>query len=285
MTSLAADLRSGGTRVVGIMGWPIEHSLSPVIHNAAFRAMGLDWVYVPLPVRPGSQPQAFAGLAALGLTGANVTMPYKRDATRACAALSEDAAVTGAVNTLVASPGGLHGHNTDVAGFERFLERDAGFDARGKTALVYGAGGAARAVLLALARAGVERVTIAVRVPERARDMLEEVEDWAPTVHVVRWDSAAGVRADLIVNASPAMLQREPALPDVGPETVVLDLVYRPADTGLVRLARSRGAAAFGGLGMLLHQAALSFELWTGQFPPIDVMSAAALAELGAASR
>jgi shikimate dehydrogenase len=277
-------MTGGNTKVVGIIGWPVEHSLSPVIHNAAFRALRLDWVYVPMPVRPGLLHQALAGLPALGFAGANVTMPHKPDAVGACVEISEDARLTGAVNTVVVGADGLIGHNTDVPGFQRFLERDAGFDARGRTALLYGAGGVARSVLLALARSGIDGVTIAARSVARAREMLGKVTEWAPSVDVVGWQEASDVHADLVVNASPAAPPLD-AMPALGATTTVLDLVYRPADTGFVRSARSRGAAAFGGLGMLLQQGALSFELWTGQFPPIEVMSAAALAELGTASR
>jgi len=268
---------SGATKVVGIVGWPVEHSLSPMIHNAAFHALDLDWVYVPLPVRPGDIDSALAGLRALGLSGANVTMPHKRDAMRACEELTEDARLTGAVNTLATGADGFAGHNTDVGGFQRFLERDAGFDAAGKRALLFGAGGAARAVVLALSRAGIESVTIAARDADRGRELADDIADWAPKLEVLAWESTKDVRSDLIVNASPA---RQVPAPTPDREALVVDLVHRPAETGLVRSARAGGATAFGGLGMLLQQAALSFEIWTGHPAPIDVMSAAALAEL-----
>ena len=268
---------SGATKVVGIVGWPVEHSLSPVIHNAAFHALDLDWAYVPLPVRPGDIDTALAGLRALGLVGANVTMPHKLDAMRACQELTEDARLTGAVNTLATRADGFAGHNTDVGGFQRFLERDAGFDAAGKRALLFGAGGAARAVVLALSRAGIESVTIAARDADRGRELADDVADWAPKLKVLAWESAKDVRSELVVNASPA---RQVPAPALGREALVVDLVYRPAETTLVRSARAGGATAFGGLGMLLQQAALSFEIWTGHPAPIDVMSAAALAEL-----
>jgi shikimate dehydrogenase len=267
----------GTTKVAGIIGWPVDHSLSPTIHNAAFQALGLDWVYVPLPVRPGEVDEALAGMRALGLAGANVTMPHKRDAMRACSELSEDAKLTGAVNTLLTGAEGFAGHNTDVGGFQRFLERDAGFDASGKRALVFGAGGAAGAVLLALARAGIAEVTMAVRDVDRGRNFAAGLRDSLDKVHVLSWEKARDVRPDLVVNASPA---RQVPAPTPSPDMFVVDLVYRPAETSLVRFARQHGATAFGGLGMLLHQAALSFEIWTGQPAPIEVMSAAALAEL-----
>jgi len=268
---------SGATKVVGIVGWPVEHSLSPTIHNAAFRALDLDWRYVPLPVRPGSIQDALAGLRALGFAGANVTMAHKRVAMRGCGEVSEDGRPTGAGNTLVGGADGFAGHNTDVGGFQRFLERDAGFEAAGKHALVFGAGGAARAVLLALARSKIGSVAIAARDTDRGRETADDAAGWAPGVHVMRWENAIGLEADLVVNASPA---REVPAPRLGPYSLVVDLVYRPAETSLVRSAREHGATAFGGLGMLLQQAALSFEIWTGHPAPIDVMSAAALAEL-----
>jgi len=280
------EVRTGGTRVVGIIGWPVEHSLSPAIHNAAFRALGLDWVYVPLAVRPETLPQALTGLSALGLAGANVTMPHKEDALRGCVALSEDAAVTRSVNTLVVSPRGLHGHNTDVPGFAGFLEEDAGFDPTGRTALVYGAGGAARACVLALVRSGAGSISVVVRDPARAEAVRMIGEGTERLVRVVAWADGPSGPADLIVNATPVDgVGGELPLPPLGPGQLVVDLLYRPAVTPLVARAREAGADAFSGLGMLVRQAALSFELWTGQVPPIGVMSAAALAELGTTSR
>ena len=272
---------SGETRTVGIIGWPVAHSLSPAIHNAAFEALGLDWVYVPLPTRPGGLAEALVGLGALGLSGANVTMPYKTEVAERIADLSEDAARLHAVNTIVLRPEGPSGENTDAPGFERFLRRDAGFEPGGRSALVYGAGVAARACSLALARGGLERLTIAARDPARADGVRAAVDGFATNLSVVGFDEAEGVAVDLIVNATPLGARGETLpLPRLGAETLVVDLLYRPSLTPLQAAARGAGAPAFGGLGLLLHQAALSFELWTGQTPPIDVMSAAALAEL-----
>jgi shikimate dehydrogenase len=131
----------GGTRTVGIIGWPVRHSLSPAIHNAAFAALGLDWVYVPLPVAPGEAGGALAALRTLRFAGANVTMPHKTDIADAVDSLTDDARRLRAVNTLVIDDDAVAGHNTDTPGFERFLRRDAGFDPAGRTALIYGAGG------------------------------------------------------------------------------------------------------------------------------------------------
>lgn len=270
----------GSTRVVGVIGWPVSHSLSPAIHNAAFSALGMDWAYVPLPVPPDALPEALAGLRALGLAGANVTMPHKGGCAELIDALTEDARRLRAVNTIVLGPEGASGHNTDAPGFDRFLRRDAGFDPSGRSALIYGAGGAARACALALARAGLRALAVAVREPERAAALREAVEGLLE-VSVVRFEEAAGTPSDLIVNATPLGIHGEKLpLPPLGPDVLGVDLLYRPSVTPLLSAVRAAGGAAFGGLGLLLEQAALSFELWTGKAAPLEVMSAAALAEL-----
>jgi shikimate dehydrogenase len=265
--------------LAGIIGWPVSGSLSPVIHNAAFRALGLrNWRYVPLPVQPGRLREAISGLEALGFAGANVTMPHKEETARLVPEQSEEAALIGAVNTLVVTPKGLTGHNTDAPGFIRFLEQDTGFEVQDREALVLGGGGAARACALALGRMGADTVILAARRPERAHDVVEALSRLGTRFRVLSWAEAASTRPAVVVNATP--VTSELPTPDLGPGQLVVDLVYRPTVTPLVAQARRAGAAAFGGLGLLLHQAALSFEMWTGQMPPLEVMSAAALAEL-----
>ena len=274
----------GGTNVAGIIGWPVAHSLSPAIHNAAFAEAGLDWVYVPLPVAPQDLREALAGLVPLGFRGVNVTMPHKTEAADLIEHLSEDARVLRAVNTIVVRDGELEGHNTDAPGFDRFLRRDAGFDPQGRSALVYGAGGAARACALALARAGLARLTVAARDEVRAAPLATMVEALGVPVVLVRPGEAAEVEADLVVNATPVggagQERAHPSLPHLGPGVLVIDLLYDPLSTDLQQRAKEAGAAVFGGLGHLLEQAALSFELWTGTPAPLEVMSAAALAAL-----
>jgi shikimate dehydrogenase len=281
--SVSAEGRLGGdTHVVGIIGWPVSHSLSPAIHNAAFAAAGLDWIYVPLPVRPEWLRPALIGLVPLGLAGANVTMPHKTEAAELIQRCSEDATLLQAVNTIAVRGGELEGHNTDVAGFDRFLRRDAGFDPEGRSALVFGAGGAARACALALARGGLARLTVAAREEARAAPLVQMVEDFGIPVALVRPGETGDLVADLVVNATPVGGPDAepvlPSLPRLGPEVLVIDLLYDPPSTDLQRRARAAGAMAFGGLGHLLHQAALSFELWTGTPASLEVMSAAALA-------
>lgn len=284
MDDPAAGARvSGSTRTVGIMGWPVSHSLSPAIHNAAFAALGLDWVYVALPVHPLQVLAALDGLRAMGFAGANVTMPHKAAVADLIDELSEDARRLHAVNTIVCDGERLRGENTDAPGFERFIRIDAGVDPSGRAALIFGAGGAGRACALALARGGATSITVAAREPARVTDVAAAIEGLGAHVHAVAFDDAVNIRADLIVNATPLGVRQESLpLPPVGPDTLVVDLLYHPAVTPLQVQARAEGAVAFGGIGLLLHQAALSFELWTGQPPPLEVMSAAALAAMSA---
>ena len=279
----SAERRIGGaTRVAGIIGWPVDHSLSPAIHNAAFAAAGLDWVYVPMPVPPRGLSRAVAGLGALGFDGANVTMPHKTEAADLLDELTDDARSLRAVNTIVVRGDRLEGHNTDAPGFDRFLRDDAGVDPDGRTALIYGSGGVARACALALARGGVARLVVAARDPIRAEPLRSLAErNGVPSIEVVDPHGPDGLDVDLVINATPVGGRgEEHTLPSLHGGVVVVDLIYDPAVTPLQRAARDAGAAAFGGLGLLLHQAALSFELWTGTLAPLDVMSAAALAVL-----
>jgi shikimate dehydrogenase len=273
---------AGDTHVTGVIGWPVTQSLSPAIHNAAFAALGMDWVYVPLPVAPGAMRAAADGLVGLGFRGANVTMPHKTESAELADELSDEARRLRAVNTFVIAADRLLGHNTDAPGFDRFLRRDVGFDPRDRSALLFGAGGVGRAVAFALAAAGVGELSVAVRDAARAAELLEAVEDTPLHPTVIDFDDAEGMSADLVVNATPLGVDGHaaPPLPALAPGVVVVDLLYRPAVTPLQAAARAAGAEAHGGLGLLLQQAALSFELWTGTPAPLEVMSAAALAAL-----
>ena len=253
------------------------------MHNAAFRALGLDWVYLAFDVEPGEVDGAVAGMRALGIAGFSVTIPHKEAMAAAVDVRSPLADALGAVNTVVRDAAGrLRGETTDGPGFLRALREDEGFDPEGRRCLVVGAGGAARAVVRTLADAGAAEVVVAGRT--RAR--VESVAALAGACGRVGVAADAG-EADLIVNATPlGMVGTETAgrLPldpaDLGPGQLVVDLVYQPAITALMDAARARGAVAVNGIGMLVHQAALAFRLWTGQDAPVAAMSAAALAEL-----
>ncbi|MDQ3957891.1 MAG: shikimate dehydrogenase [Actinomycetota bacterium] len=276
---------SGG--FVGILGWPLRRTLSPVIHNVAFRRTGLDWTYLSWPVAPESLEDAVRGLRALGAMGANVTMPHKETVIAHLDEVSGDAQMVGAVNTIQRVGDRLVGHNTDVDGFAEFLSGDAGFDVRGKTALVLGSGGAARAVVRALDALGAGAVVIAARSAEKAAALAGLVADG--TASVEEWEKAPVLAGDagLVVNATPVGSDGDDALPgaELRAGQCVVDLVYLPPSTPLVEHARAAGADAWGGLGMLVRQAAASFRIWTGQDPPLEAMSAAAVHAIGAYAR
>lgn len=265
----------GATRVAGIIGDPVAHSRSPAIHNAAYADLDLDWVYVAFPVPAGQASAALHGMRALGIRGLNVTMPHKREAAAACDRLSATAALLGAVNAVVNRDGELVGESTDGEGLVRSM-RDEGVEPGGTSVLVLGAGGAARAIVLALVEAGAD-VTVAARRAEAAL----EAAALAPGARGVGFDDldATVAAASVVVNATPLGMQgeRPPFAPDaLGDQQLVLDTVYHPAETPLLAIARERGIPAANGLGMLAHQAALSFELFTGVAAPLEVMRAAA---------
>ena len=267
----------------GVLGWPLTHTLSPAIHTAAFRRLGFDWAYLSFPVPPDLLPQAVGGLRALGAVGANVTIPHKETVIAHLDQLSGDAAAIGAVNTIQRLGDRLIGHNTDVDGFREFLAGDAGINVSGSRALVLGTGGAARAVVKALDDLDAAEIVIAARSSERGTALTQLVGRAHATV--ADWDQAATLASDavIVVNATPLGGAGEDPVPDAvwHPGQVVVDLVYSPPATPLVEAARAAGADAWGGLGMLVRQAAASFQIWTGQDPPLETMSAAAVHAIG----
>ena len=279
---MAPPAISGHTHLAGVIGDPIRHTLSPAILNAAFRALDLDWVYVAFPVPAGQAPQAVAAVRTLGIAGLSVTMPHKAEVIPHLDEVSATATALGAVNCIWRRGDELVGDSTDGPGFLDALRHDEGFDPADTKAVVLGAGGAARAVVLALGQAGAADVAVVNRTAARA----EEAAALAPGVaRVGDEDDLAG--AHLVVNATPIGMHDTPhteALPidpkRLQPHQLVVDLVYHPLRTPLLAAARERGAVAVTGLGMLIHQAAHAFRLWTGEDPPLEVMSAAALAKL-----
>ena len=263
--------------LLGVLGWPLEHSLSPVIHHAAFRRLDLDWVYLPFAVEPAQLGDAIAGLRALGAIGANVTMPHKETVIEHLDDLSGDARSIGAVNTIQRIGDRLIGHNTDVDGFASFLADDAGLDVAGLRCLVLGAGGAARAVVCALERSGASNITVTARRGDQA----DRVIALATPTQRIGWEEASSLLAefDLVVNATPLGMKGEEVLPGARFRSgqAVVDLIYDPPMTPLVERARREGAAGWGGLGMLVHQAAASLRIWSGQEAPVEAMSVAAM--------
>lgn len=277
---------SGTTRAAGVIGLPIRHSLSPSLFNAAFAASGLDWAYLAFEVPDGAAGLAMAGVRALGLEGVSVTMPHKAAVIDALDELSDDAAALGAVNCVVRRGTTLVGHNTDGPGLVDALRLDEGIDVTGQRIVVIGAGGAARAVIRSLAAAGATELVVVNRSPAPAEaaaslalgkgrvGATEDISD-----------------ADIVINATPLGMgvvvttsgDREPlpADPDrLAEGQILVDLVYHPPLTPLVQEAKARGVRTVNGLGMLIHQAAHAFRLWTAEEPPLEAMSAAAVAAL-----
>jgi shikimate dehydrogenase len=275
---------------VGVIGDPVRHSLSPALHNAAFSALGLDWVYVAFDVPSDEVAAALAGVRALGIDGLSVTMPHKPAVAGLVDRLSPSARRLGAVNTVVRRGGRLEGETTDGDGLLAALRSDEGWDPAGRRCLLLGTGGAARAVALALGQAGVAELVVAGRRAGQA----EEVAALAGGVGRVGSAEHADL-VDAVINATPVGMTgvsvlpgapAPPALPfrldprRLGPDQLVVDLIYAPAVTPLLAAARERGARAVNGLGMLIHQAALQFRLWTREDPPLAAMSAAAMSVL-----
>jgi shikimate dehydrogenase len=263
------------------MGSPIAHSLSPALHRAAFEALGLTgWRSVAIEVPVGSAPEALGAFRAAHFTGLSVTMPHKADVADLVDDCSERARKLRAVNCIVARDTRLYGASTDGEGFVASLVRGANFSAQGQRCVVIGAGGAARAVILALAEAGAARVTVMNRTPGRAHEAAALAGAAGDTADL--GDEEAVAQADLVVNATPVgLIGTGPAADsDEWPVTPVLlhpgqlavDLVYDPRPTAWLVAAGRAGAATLDGLGMLVHQAAAQLELWTGVPAPLDAM-------------
>ncbi len=271
--------RSGPTQVAAVLGSPIAHSLSPALHNAAFAALGLDWVFVAFDVDLDHGQEALRGAAALGLRGLSITTPLKDLAAHVCDELSSEAARLGAVNCIVIRHGRLLGFNTDGDGLVDALRMDHRVELRARRAVVLGAGGAARSVIAALGVAEVAEVAVVNRTPSRA-----EAASLLAT-GAGRVGSAADIaRADIVVNATSVGMGGTGGLP-CDPELlrsgqVVVELVVHPVETAWLKAARQHGATAVDGVGMLAHQAARAFRLWTGAEPPVALMLAAARSQL-----
>jgi len=274
-----------GTRVAGIIGWPVEHSLSPAMHNAAFQALGLNWCYVAFPVRPEHIAGAARGMRALGLAGLNVTIPHKESVMPYLDELTPAARAIGAVNTIRVAEGRLVGDNTDVRGFLDALAR-AGVVLPSAQALVLGAGGAARAAVYGLLKGGAQ-VSILARTPARAERLAQDMRAAVKNADV-RVVERPPAEVNLIVNGTPVGMwpehqEESPLPPDIAlqPGMAVMDMIYRPLETVLLGQARRAGATPISGLDMLVGQGAAAFELWTGAPAPVEVMREACLRALG----
>ncbi len=280
---------TGRTKLAGVIGMPVEHSVSPAMHNAAYAAAGLDWAYIPLPVAEESQlARVVSAIRVLPFVGFNITMPYKQAILELCDEVALTARLAGAVNAVHCSDGRLVGYNTDGRGLVDALNDDVGFSCAGRRVVVIGAGGAAGAAVVSFVLARAVHVTIANRTRERAEELAERVRPHARDTEIVAlafdegaWEMVAA--ADLVVNATPVGMR--PGDPSPVPQEwlhegqVVADMIYAASDTPLIAAARSVGARAVDGIGMLVCQGATAIELWSEGAQvtaPKDVMRAAA---------
>lgn len=270
---------TGSTRLAAVIGSPVRHSRSPALINAAFASARLDWAFVALEVAPGDAAAAIDAMRVLGLGGLSVTMPHKHDVIARLDRLTPDAAALDAVNCVAWDGDELVGHNTDGWGLLESLAVDQDLHPQGLRCVVFGAGGAARSVVRSLAEAGAAEVVVVNRTPERA-EVAASLAGRAGRVG----DLADVGHADLVINATSVGMGASPddrtstvvGAERLGPGQTVVDLVYLPVETPLLRLAVAAGAQPVDGIGMLVHQAARAVALWTGTVPDVAAMKAAA---------
>ncbi len=267
----------GKTRVVGLFGYPVEHTLSPDMHNALFRHLGMDYCYVAFSVRPDRLHDALKGITAFNLAGVNITVPHKESVIPFLDEISEEVSFIGAVNTIRNSEGRLIGYNTDGRGFMRSLA-EAGIRVEGKSVLIVGTGGAARAVGYYLCKEASAVYLHNMKNPQKAETLREHLDNLKGNAFVAGVGAMTSreflSRIDIVINATPLGLKPgDPSPVDVTLLTerhTVCDLIYH--ETPLLRAASSRGCTTLDGLGMLLWQGAFAFEIWTGVRPPVGVM-------------
>lgn len=274
---------SGHTQPFAVLGHPIGHTLSPVMHNASMQAMGMDAIYLALDVKPDNLMMVLPAMQALGFRGVNLTIPHKEVAFRGLEQLDESAMLVGAVNTVAFTEKGMVGHNTDGYGFLRAVEEAFGTGVAGKKLFVLGCGGAGRAVALVSARQGGRDIVLADLDRERCEKVAAEVKAAGAASVRIADTPASQVEAcrdsELIVQATPVGMKPDdqPLLPSSAfcPGQWAFDLIYMTPETVFTREAAKGGATTASGLGMLLHQGARAFTIWTGREPRIDSMRAA----------
>jgi shikimate dehydrogenase len=267
--------------LLGIIGWPVKHSLSPKMQNEALKYCGLNsWHYVPLPVEPARVKDAVMGLSALSFRGVNVTVPHKEAVLPLMNRLSDDASAIGAVNTIVVEENALLvGHNTDAQGFINDLGA-RGIEPKELSVAILGAGGSARAVVYGLLKHGCQKLAIYNRHEDRAIELIKSLKGY-----FIGADLSYGsldilkeaTHADLIINCTSLGMNESNDMPfkiNFNKKQIVYDLIYNPAKTALLKQAEAQGATAINGLGMLIHQGALSFSLWTKREAPLELMKA-----------
>ena len=272
---------NASTRYCAVLGHPINHSASPAMQNAGFAALGLNWRYLAFDVAPQDLREAIAGARRMGFVWLNLTVPHKLLAVEMVDALDDSAKAWGAVNTIRFETDGdgstrACGYNTDAEAITRSLREDLGVDLPGAKVLLLGAGGAGRVAALKLVAEGVGELYLVNRTEAKVTAVAEEIRTRSPGVQVSVGYPKAGV--DLVVNATSLGLQAADALPfaveqfDLAQARAVYDMVYRPAETALLQVAKAAGCRTANGLGMLLYQGARALEIWTGQGAPVEIM-------------
>ena len=275
---------TGKTKLLGIIGDPVEHSLSPVMHNAAIANLGLDYIYVPFPVQQGDLETAIAGFSATGVVGFSITIPHKQEIIPLLTEISDDAANIGAVNTVWRTESGWKGTNTDAVGFIAPL-KTMSCDWTQMTPVVLGNGGAARAVIAGLSNLGCSQIHVVGRNPDK---LARFYQSWshAPNITSIlkihNWDNLSSLipAADLLVNTTPVGMSPhteaspvdESLMQKLNTDAIAYDLIYTPNPTQFLKLAQERGVTAIDGLEMLVQQGVAALEIWLQQPVPVDVM-------------
>ena len=270
---------NGRTRITGLFGYPVEHTLSPAMHNAAFQELGLNYCYVPFLVHPGQLAEAVNGIRALSLAGVNVTVPHKEKVLPLLDEVNEEASFIGAVNTIVNSEGRLAGYNTDGRGFMRSLsERNIAVE--GRDIIIIGAGGASRAISYYLSQKA-KSLSLFDIDKDKVGKLVDDLRQIRGNVSTAG-DLSSMERFQIIINATPLGLRKEDPLPVntslLRQGQTVCDLIYK--ETPLLKAAGEKGCATTNGLGMLLWQGVFAFELWTRQNPPVEVMREALISSM-----
>lgn len=272
---------TGKTKVIGIIGWPVSHSLSPVMHNAAFNHLGLDFCYVPFAIKAEHLHLAMEAVPALNIAGLNVTVPYKESVLKYVSELSEEAIMIGAVNTIKMENNRLTGYNTDGIGFTASL-REAGNPVGENVLLILGSGGSAKAVAFQSAAEGAKEIIIANRTVNKAVALRNRIKEYFPLTNITVIGTGFNElkrvmdKVDTVVNTTSVGLDGGDTSP-VPMELLhnglfICDLIYNPAETTLLKYAKELGCRFINGLGMLVFQGAASFRIWTGVEPPVEVM-------------
>ncbi|MFQ5455883.1 MAG: shikimate dehydrogenase [Nitrospirota bacterium] len=273
---------TGKTKIVGIFGHPVHHTFSPLMQNAAFNAAGLDYCYLPFDVKPENLKLALNAIPLLNIKGLNITIPHKEKVLSYLDEVTDEAKFIGAVNTIKTDGEKLTGHNTDGRGFTMAFQEEFSATVEGKRFLIIGAGGAAKAIAIQLAIEGARAIIIANRTFFTGRELAEHLLEHFPNcdISIIRLKrkeiSNVMEHIDVLINTTPVGMKPDDPLlitdEMFNPDSVVCDIVYNPKETILLRRAKESGLKTMSGIGMLLHQGALAFEIWTGEKPPLSVM-------------